>query len=171
MSENGPKPPLIITLKMDEKSQDFFNEKRQEHFPAHINYLNAHITLFHKLPSDEALVTDTLSSFAERKIFSLAVTGVKHIGNGVAYKIESETLQELHKSLQISFKPWLVKQDAHKLWPHVTIQNKVTNYKSELLCKSLSETFEPFNINTLGLQAWHYLNGPWSLQQEFLFSA
>ncbi len=163
-------PPLIVTLKMDEVSQAFFDVQRAAYFPAYINYLNAHITLFHKLPSDEVFILEPLSLLSRRSDFLMTVSSVKHIGNGVVYTIESDELHELHKKLQVSFKPWLTGKDAQKLWPHITVQNKVTNYKSEQLYKKLSEGFQPFSIMALGFQTWHYLNGPWSMQQEILFS-
>ncbi|WP_204248378.1 hypothetical protein [Hymenobacter sp. PAMC 26628] len=42
--------PLILTLALDTDSQAYFDELRRQHFPAKINYLAAHVTLFHHLP-------------------------------------------------------------------------------------------------------------------------
>jgi hypothetical protein len=53
--------PLILTLKMDERSQERFDRLRERHFPPERNYLNAHLTLFHKLPgAQEAEITAEL---------------------------------------------------------------------------------------------------------------
>ena len=42
--------PLILTLTLDEATQAYFNDLRRQHFPPNINYLAAHLTLFHHLP-------------------------------------------------------------------------------------------------------------------------
>jgi hypothetical protein len=44
--------PLILTLRMDERSQERFDRLRETHFPPERNYLRAHLTLFHKLPGE-----------------------------------------------------------------------------------------------------------------------
>ncbi|WP_208644854.1 2'-5' RNA ligase family protein [Mucilaginibacter kameinonensis] len=46
------KKTLILTLRLDEESQAFFDEMRKRHFPQERNFLKAHLTLFHQLPSD-----------------------------------------------------------------------------------------------------------------------
>lgn len=171
MNEGTKAPPLIITVKMDPASQDFFDKMRHAHFPSHINYLKAHITLFHKLPSAEGIVSDTVLQHAKTTSFTVEVSGLKHIGNGVVYMLESTKLTDMHRQLQHSFKPFLCRQDAQHLWPHITIQNKVTNYKSQQLYNQLTARFKPFTIKAVGLQAWVYLNGPWKLTEEFLFGS
>ena len=55
--------PLILTLQLDAQAFAFFNFLRQKHFPAKINYLDAHLTLFHHLPPDPA-VTEVLENIA-----------------------------------------------------------------------------------------------------------
>ena len=45
--------PLIVTLKLDDAAQTYFNALRRQHFPPAINYLGAHLTLFHHLPGAE----------------------------------------------------------------------------------------------------------------------
>ena len=47
----APAPaPLILTLALDADSQAHFDALRKQHFPPAINYLAAHLTLFHHLP-------------------------------------------------------------------------------------------------------------------------
>ncbi len=161
--------PLIVTLKMDAASQFFFDELRKKHFPAHANYLKSHITLFHKLPSNQPIIRETLQLLAKKRSFAVEVSGLKHIGKGVVFVIDSPELQVMHKQLQNTFKRWLTRQDAQKFWPHITVQNKVTNFKSQQLWNELSARHEPFKIKATGLQSWLYLNGAWELQEEFLF--
>jgi len=45
--------PLILTLNFNNEVQQFFNALRKQHFPPVINYLDAHLTLFHHLPPPE----------------------------------------------------------------------------------------------------------------------
>ena len=161
--------PLIITLAIDQPSQDYFTQLRDQYFPRHCNYLEAHITLFHHLPSDLTMISDVLQTLAKRAIMELQVSGVKNIGNGVAYSIVSSELQQLHAALQKSFAPYLITQDRTVLRPHITVQNKVTAFKAKQTYEALLENFEPFSIQGLGFSTWLYLKGPWQLVQHYLF--
>ena len=163
-------PPLIITLILDSASQEFFSEQRKRYFPAHVNYLDAHLTLFHHLPADEILIDESLESLRQRKSFFMEANEIKNIGKGVVYKIQSPELQQLHKQMQQTFSPFLIPQDKGTLWPHITVQNKVTANKADLLYKELSESFKPFRIEAKGFATWLYLKGPWEKKAEFLFT-
>ena len=163
-------PPLIITLIIDSASQEFFTEQRKRYFPQHVNYLDAHLTLFHKLPSDEILIDDLLESLRQRKSFFMEAVEIKNIGKGVVYKIQSPELQQLHKQMQHAFAPFLIPQDKGKLWPHITVQNKVTANKANLLHQTLSASFKPFPIEAKGFATWLYLKGPWEKKAKFLFT-
>ncbi len=83
------------------------------------------------------------------------------MGTGVAYGIVSETLAALHETLQQQLDPWLGRQDRKKLWPHITIQNRVTAFKAQLLYDKLKADFVPFNIQVRGFRTWMYFYGPW----------
>ncbi|ACU61616.1 2'-5' RNA ligase family protein [Chitinophaga pinensis] len=160
---------LIVTLEMEEVYQRHFTDLRGKYFPAHANYLDAHITLFHHLPAGESEITTALEKAAQRKPVTLKVAGIVHFGNGVAYRLESEELQLLHVSLQQAFEPWLIRQDKQTLRPHITVQNKVTNFKAQQLHEALSQDFTPFDIKTTGLKTWRYLHGPWKAEKMFPF--
>lgn len=162
--------PIIITLEMEITYQEYFNAMRKKHFPAYANFLDAHITLFHKLPQRLPRLAEQLETFASRAAFKLSITGIKHMGTGVAFVIESKELKQLHKKMQASFKPWLISKDRLKLWPHITIQNKVTEYKSRLLYEELAASFVPFEVMATGFASWQYLKGPWKLVDEYSFS-
>ena len=162
-------PPLIVTLKLDEDSREYFNILRRKHFPAHVNYLDAHLTLFHHLPSTLEFVDDVLEEFANRPAFSLAVSGIKNMGNGVAFVINSPELMEMHIGLQQAFRGHLISQDRHRIWPHITVQNKVTAFKAQQTAGLLMSEFAPFNIRAIGFDTWFYLKGPWQHEKEFLF--
>lgn len=161
--------PLIITLKLDEATHKYFTTLRNLYFPKHCNFLEAHLTLFHALPSDIECINETLKESCGHSIFQLEVSEVKNIGNGVAYSIKCPALQEIHRSLQEAFKPYLVLQDRQKLWPHITVQNKVTAFKAKQTTELLQVNFTPFNIKAIGFSTWLYAGGPWMRKDEFLF--
>ncbi|WP_440134285.1 2'-5' RNA ligase family protein [Chitinophaga sancti] len=160
---------LIITLDLGPEEQVFFNSLREKHFPAHANYLDAHITLFHKLPANEASIPETLTKFAERPQIELTVNKVHLMGTCVAYTLVSDELKKLHEQMQKAFEPWLIKQDQQALRPHITVQNKVTAFKAQQLHQELNEGFTPFTIKTIGFSTWKYLKGPWKLLAQYPF--
>lgn len=162
-------PPLIVTLRLLPEHQQFFNQLRKMHFPAHANYLQAHVTLFHHLPSSGPFIREQLIQFAKHPPISLLVNEIRHLGNGVAYSIESEELQQLHQSMQHTFTPWLNTKDQQRLWPHITIQNKATAFKAQQLFEQLNEDFTPFEITATGINTWLYLKGPWKAVETFPF--
>ena len=45
--------PIIVTARMNNKAQLYFNDLREWYLPPNLNYLKAHLTLFHKLPGKE----------------------------------------------------------------------------------------------------------------------
>jgi 2'-5' RNA ligase len=161
--------PLIITLEIDAEHKAMFNDLRRVHFPAHANYLEAHLTLFHHLPSREPAIGAALQQLSARSAMLLDVTGIKSIGNGVIYTLASDELQELHEQMQQLFAPWLKRQDQQTLRPHITIQNKVTAFKASRLTEELSATFIPFAITATGFSTWYYLGGPWRPAAYFPF--
>lgn len=162
--------PLILTLALNPEAKQFFNELRQRHFPPERNFLQAHLTLFHHLPPQEPQIAAAIETRCKTQpSFTLQVTGVASIGRGVAYKLDSPELQELHKDLQQQWHSWLTPQDKQRLWPHVTIQNKVAPHKARALLQELQDTFSPLAVQGTGLQLWEYLDGPWRLLQPFPF--
>lgn len=163
-------PPLILTLALNAEAENFFNELRQRHFPPERNFLKAHLTLFHHLPQQPQLVQDVETISAEQKRLELQVSGVASIGRGVAYKLESAVLQTLHKALQEQWQQWLIPQDKQRLWPHVTVQNKVAPEAARALLQELQQSFAPFEVQGTGLRLWTYLGGPWELVREFPFA-
>jgi 2'-5' RNA ligase len=163
--------PLVLTLTLDEAATTFFNQLRQRHFPAERNYLKAHLTLFHQLPGAEAdrLVSELHSVSQQYRPLKLVVKEVRLLGRGVAYRLESVLLQQLHRQLQKQWRAYLTPQDQQKLWPHVTVQNKVSSNEAKRLHAQLSEDFTPFEVTGTGLHLWEYHGGPWQSRQEVAF--
>ena len=161
--------PLVVTLKIDEPSQLFFDKQRTAYFPAHANYVPAHITLFHKLPVDNFVIENGLATFAKHPAFELLITDIMLHNLSVAYSIQSDALQKLHGQMQHTFAPFLIRNDRKILTPHITIQNKVTAYKAYKTHALLMQDFKPFVLQALGYTSWFYVKGYWELKEEYLF--
>lgn len=164
--------PLVLTLSLDDDAFRFFNALRQQHFPAERNHLDAHLTLFHQLPGVQAdrIEADLEKISQQYRPIHLLVSEVRLLGKGVGYRLESKLLQQLHRQLQKQWQAWLTPQDQSKLWPHVTVQNKVSPSQARGLYVRLANDFEPFEATGTGLHLWEYRGGPWESRQEFGFS-
>lgn len=164
-------PPLILTLQLDEASHQYFNQLRQQHFPPERNYLEAHVTLFHHLPGSgqDAIHQHLRGLAATQPLLPLQVSGVRFLGQGVAYTLENPQLLPLHRALQQHWAAWLTPQDRQPLRPHVTVQNKVLPATARALYEQLSQEFTPFEATGTGLTLWAYQNGPWQELARFPF--
>ena len=157
--------PLILTLAIDADNHSYFNALRKQHFPAEINYLDSHLTLFHNLPPDQpGAMTATVDLIESFPAFTLEVIGLMNLGKGVAFKIASSQLADLHVRLQNIWKPWLTRQDMQTLRPHITVQNKVDPAEARQLLQSLSKDFVPFTCKASGVDSFEYMNGPWKFK-------
>jgi len=166
--------PLILTLTLDEASQAFFDAQRKKYFPPKINYLGAHLTLFHALPgTEETAISEHLAAVAAGQPASLplAVTGLKFMGRGVMYTLANPELPTLHRRLQQQWQPWLTAQDQQGLRPHITVQNKVDPAVARALLTELEAGFQPFEVQGTGLALWAYRGGPWEQRRVFPFGA
>ena len=165
--------PFVLTLGVDAAAQAEFDRLRRAHFPAKLNRIPAHITLFHALPGAEAQgIRQLLSEVAAGTTpFALDVTGLKKLGRGVAYVIEARELDALHGRLRSRWLPWLTPQDAQPFRPHVVIQNKVMPHVAAALYEDLAGSFRPWTIPAASLLLWRYLGGPWALDTAFSFAA
>ena len=165
-----PGDPLILTLRLNEDAFFFFNSLRQRYFPPDRNLLAAHLTLFHHLPSGEPqLINDLRQWCSTTATLPLTVTGVKSLGKGVAFTINCPPLVALHQQMRARWQAWLTPQDAQKIWPHVTVQNKVPAEKAKETLRELQAGFQPFAATGTGLDLWWYRGGPWEFKEGFSF--
>ncbi len=146
---------------MQADAQAYFNRLRKQYFPAHCNYLQAHLTLFHHLPAQAPLVQQALDNACCTKPFLIKVTGIANLSKGAAFLVQSNELQQLHRQLQNTLQSFLIPQDQQTLQPHITIQNKVTAFKAQQTVTYLQQQFKPFTVQAIGIQSWLYLKGPW----------
>lgn len=164
--------PLIVTLGLAPDDQQWFDDLRTAHFPSERNHLGAHVTLFHQLPSDQLpTVEDTLRASAGRAAFAVEVVGPQQLGRGVAYRLRSDELAQVHAELARAWSPWLTRQDQQGFRPHVTVQNKVTPERARGLYEQLLSAPAPATVAATGLQLWRYLGGPWEHLRLVPFAA
>jgi hypothetical protein len=153
--------PLIVTARAAEGDLEPFNVLRQKHFPPERNFLQAHLTMFHRLPGEYldqvAEVLARVSTGTEEIVAE--VSGVRHLGGGVAFTIVSLELHNVRAQLKTGFA--LGPQDMQKWQPHLTVQNKVSKAAADGLYGDLLATFRPTRLRLKGLDMWRYLNGPW----------
>ncbi|KQP18843.1 2'-5' RNA ligase family protein [Methylobacterium sp. Leaf100] len=163
--------PLILTLEMDAQTFAHFDGLRRRHFPAALNHIPAHVTLFHHLPGlDEAGITETVAALARTQAPpEVAVTGLRFLGRGVAYGLDAPGLSAFRGRLAHEFASVLTAQDAQGWRPHVTIQNKVTAGVARALLAEREAAFAPFTFTAPGLVLWRYLGGPWERRAAFAF--
>ncbi|GGF54052.1 hypothetical protein GCM10011519_29970 [Marmoricola endophyticus] len=158
--------PRILSLAVDEETQARWDEVRRAHFPAERLLVGAHVTLFHALPADLE-VEAALASATARRPFDVRVAGVRSLGRGVAYDLESEELATLHRDLQQRWEERLTRQDRQPLRPHVTVQNKVDPTEAKATLAQLREDFRAYDVTALGLDLWRYDDGPWTHLRRF----
>ncbi len=163
--------PLVVTALLDEPLQRRFDDERQRLFPAGRTRIGAHVTLFHAVPGDEiAVVRAALEDAQHAAPPPLRVTGVRSLGKGAAYVIDSPGLAAVHKRLADAWWPRLTPQDRQPFRPHITVQNKVDPAAARATVEALTGAFVPVSTTCPGLGLWRYVGGPWEPEAIYLFS-
>ena len=170
MTAAGP-APLILTAALDPASSARFERERRQHFPADRNIVPAHVTLFHHLPGDQVEAIDAcLGALAgSQPVAGFAIASVRFLGRGSAYALDMPAVSALRQELAKRWEPWLTPQDRQRWMPHVTVQNKAPPAEAKRLHASLLAGFAPHDGTVLGLDLWHYLNGPWEQAGHYPF--
>ncbi len=163
--------PLVVTLEIDPVAQGRFDQERAEFFPTGRTQVGAHVSLFHAVPGESVNpVVDDLAAVAERAPFPVVVQDVMPLGRGVAYRLVSTELSDLHRDLQSRWWDMLTAQDRQGLRAHVTVQNKVQPEAARDTLGALRVRFEPFVTDARGLRLWRYDGGPWTALRRFAFA-
>lgn len=168
----APDDPLILTAMLDPASQAHFDRLRERYFPPSINYLRAHVTMFHHLPGEHA--TDVEAAIAaacgEMGPVPFTVTGLRFLGRGTAYALSMPAVADLRRRLARTWAGRLTRQDQQPWQPHVTVQNKVAPAEARRLHDTLMAGFSPFAGVVAGVRLWAYRGGPWDLLAERAFT-
>ena len=170
-AELADAPPLIVTAHLDAASFAALDGLRRRHFPAKLNKIPAHVSLFHHLPgAEEARIVATVRALAERtKRFALRPGAARSLGRGVALAYDSAELVALRGALAREWADWLTPQDRQGFKPHVTIQNKVEASAARALLAQMADA-EPPGCVVEGVAIWRYLGGPWARVATCLFA-
>lgn len=159
----------ILTLAVEEEVQRWFEAQRQAYFPPALNRIPAHLSLFHSLPGDATTRHALAEAAAAQTPFRMQMEGVRSMGRGVMYALNSPELMGLHRRLSARFTPFLTPQDKQPLRPHVVVQNKVEPAEAKALLVQLQAGFQGRAVEATGLLWWEYLGGPWRKIEEFRF--
>ncbi|BBG05370.1 MULTISPECIES: 2'-5' RNA ligase family protein [Pseudonocardia] len=163
--------PLILTALLDEATDRHLDGLRTRHFPPERLQVGAHLTLFHALPAEfsSGVVADVAAA-ADRAPLPARVAGIRSLGRGVAYTLDSPALLALRRDLAGRWSDHLTRQDAGKSELHVTVQNKVPPERARALHEQLTAGFTPWDATVTGLALWRYDGGPWEPGPRYPFS-
>jgi hypothetical protein len=162
--------PLIITAEMAGADFAWLDALRRSHYPADLNHVAAHLTMFHSLPpSSEEEVSRRLGRAAVRPPPKAWIEGVMDLGGGVAFRVVSPELDRLREDLAEELHGLLAAQDSGGWRPHITIQNKVAPKVARALKAAIERGFvrRPLALRGLGLHI--YCGGPWETIAVFPF--
>ena len=152
---------LIVTAEFGAQDFAWLDALRRSHYPADVNRVPAHLTMFHALPpSAEAEVRTRLADAARGPAPRATIEGLMDLGGGVAFRIVSPDLDRIREGLAHDLHGLLGAQDAGGWRPHVTIQNKVAPKVARALIANLQRDFQPRPLGIAGLGLHRYLGGP-----------
>ncbi len=161
--------PFVLTVAVEENAFEFFNALRKIYFPGS-NEMDAHLTLFHLLPSELSIIETIETLSQETSPLLLHVRKPFFTGSGVAYEIECPDLVQMHEQLRREWNSFLIPQDQENFLPQITIQDEASPTEAQELLEFLKENFSTFYMQGTGLQLWQYDNGSHKLFREFRFS-
>lgn len=160
---------FVLTLRMDEVSFTRLDVLRGRYFPRDINFLPAHITLFHALTDKQVSRLLIARPGLPGKSIPLEFVRPALIGRGVAIQVGRGALSDLHSRMIEALGHGLTRQDRQPFRPHVTIQNKVTRADAKATFSEVAKDFSPWPGHGVGLDVWRYLGGPWAPHLHLAF--
>ena len=164
--------PLILTLVLDDATQAFFDRARERWFPVKLNFIKAHVTMFHHLPGErlEAVKDHLATVCSGQGLAGATVTGLRSLGRGVAYSVSAPEIETLRAQLAAHWRDHLTAQGQQRLRPHGTVQHKVSPSEARALLARLSREFAPLSATATGLALWRYCGGPWENEAVMPFA-
>lgn len=162
--------PLIVTATFGIDDHAWLEGLRRAYYPPELNRVPVHLTLFRHLPpSVERELGQRLGEYAAAPAPRARILGVMDLGEGTAFRVESEELEDIRLDLAEAFHGLLMPQDQASWRPHVTVQNKVERRGAIALQKVLQVGTFPRPLAINGLTSWRYLDGPWQLVHAYPF--
>ncbi len=155
--------PIIMTAQMGQAEFAWADRLRRCHYPPERNKVAAHITLFHHLPPQalDEIKSAVIALTSSMPKPEATLSGLLHLGNGVAYRVQAPQLLSLRMELAERFIGLLVAQDQQIPRLHITVQNKVTPREAQSLFDQLSAGFEPRPFTIRGIGLHYYVEGHW----------
>jgi hypothetical protein len=172
LSQTGAPAPIIVTALFEAADAAWFDALRRQHFPPERNQLAAHLTMFHHLPPSLAAELKGRLASETRGISppKARIAGLVSLGEGVAYRIDSDDLMAIRARLSDHFTGMLTPQDQAGWRPHVTVQNKVRPDVARALLRALEAEFTPRPVAIVGMASWWYRGGPWEPLSRHMFA-
>jgi 2'-5' RNA ligase len=162
--------PIIVTALLGASDFAWADSLRRTHFPPERNLVPAHLTLLHHLPPSVAdELRDQLKAETRGRAPAARLSGLRYLGEGVAYQVDSPELEAIRARLADHFTGLLIPQDQAAWRPHITVQNKVASKVAKALMTELEATFVPRPLKIAGLASWWYRGGPWEKLGEHRF--
>ena len=162
--------PIIVTATFGDGDNGWIQQLRRDHYPAGLNRVPAHLTLFRQLPpSLERELGQRLARYAAVAAPRAEISGVIDLGGGTALGVRSEELEDIRHDLAEALHGLLTPQDMAPWRPHITVQNKVEPREAKALQQALRGRYEGRALAIKGLAAWRYLDGPWEAIREWRF--
>ena len=154
--------PLIVTALFGPGDDGWLQQLRREHYPAELNRVPAHLTLFRHLPpSLEVELSSRLAAATAAPPPPATIAGIVDLGEGTALRVDSPALEAIRDDLAEAFHGLLMPQDQAPWRPHVTIQNKVERREAKALQQLLGARFSPRPLAIRALASWRYRDGAW----------
>ena len=162
--------PLIVTADFSTDDFAWLEGLRRAHYPAELNRVPVHLTMFQGLPPSAAEeVRQQLSVHAAGPPPGAMIAGLMNLGSGVAYRVVSDDLEGIREEVADHFHGMLCAPDAAGWRPHITIQNKVTPRQAKQLLDALERDFRPRALGIAGLSVHRYRGGPWETLAAYKF--
>ncbi len=159
-----------MTAVFDTQSARTLEALRKRYFPAALNRVPAHLTLFHHLPGEDLrMLSERVAALCStHRALHFDIAGTRFLGRGVGFEVTCPELVALREAIAADWRDRLTSQDRQGYRPHVTIQNKVTSAEARATQERLLDLL-PIVGEIDGLRIWHYRGGPWEEAGRFRF--
>jgi len=162
--------PLIVTATFGADDHAWLEGLRRAHYPPELNRVPVHLTLFRHLPpSTGRELGQRLADYGAAPPPRARIVDVMDLGEGTAFRVDSEELEDIRLDLAEALRGLLIPQDQAAWRPHITVQNKVVRRDAIALQKDLQLGTFPRPLTIRGLTSWRYLDGPWEQVRAYPF--
>lgn len=167
----------VLTLLTDTKHHQTLTDTRKRYFPARLNKLDAHITLFHALPGSklEEHIRPTLRDITKNEApFPILAAKPFRLSKGIAIGVPKsqggDDARRVHAQLKGPWMDFLSQQDAGGFAAHYTIMNKVDDQKEvQRAFEVVEEQWKACKGTVQGLSLFRYDRGHWIHAEDFKF--